>query len=105
MSEHTDAEAVPEETHAPEVHIEHEPTISVFNSPENMPAAGVAAPIPSFDAEYNPPPLSLLGEDKGKASTGDIKANANIIKRTFRTLGFQWKWMKYRWAQRLPVMP
>src|SRR3989344_1513095 len=31
---------------------------------------------------YIPPPLSLLEEDQGKPNTGDIKANANIIKRT-----------------------
>src|SRR3989344_8481911 len=31
---------------------------------------------------YVPPPLSLLEEDQGKPNTGDIKANANIIKRT-----------------------
>lgn len=32
--------------------------------------------------KYNPPPLSLLEKDRGKPETGDIKANANIIKRT-----------------------
>ncbi len=31
---------------------------------------------------YTPPPLSLLEQDKGKPNVGDIKANANIIKRT-----------------------
>jgi DNA segregation ATPase FtsK/SpoIIIE, S-DNA-T family len=43
--------------------------------------------IPNFDAEYTPPPLSLLGADKGKPGVGDIKANANIIKRTFTNFG------------------
>src|SRR3989344_3899917 len=33
---------------------------------------------------YQPPPLSLLEEDQGKPNTGDIKANANIIKRTLQ---------------------
>ncbi len=66
---------------------EKEPTISVFNNSENMPIAGSATPIPSFDAEYNPPSISLLGEDKGKPGVGDIKANANIIKRTFLNFG------------------
>jgi S-DNA-T family DNA segregation ATPase FtsK/SpoIIIE len=80
---------VPLEAEVPAVPAEHEPTISVFNSPENMnmAVAGSTVPIPSFDAEYNPPPLSLLGEDKGKPGTGDIKANANIIKRTFQNFG------------------
>jgi len=36
---------------------------------------------------YVPPPLSLLEDDKGKVVTGDIKANANIIKRTLQTFG------------------
>lgn len=36
---------------------------------------------------YTPPPLSLLEVDKGKPNTGDIKANANIIKRTLENFG------------------
>jgi len=38
---------------------------------------------------YVPPPLSLLEEDKGKPNTGDIKANANIIKRTLANFGVE----------------
>ncbi|MDB4992077.1 MAG: ftsK [Parcubacteria group bacterium] len=65
---------------------EREPTVTHFN--ENVNTGGIAAgAIPSFDAEYNPPPLSLLGADKGKPGVGDIKANANIIKRTFINFG------------------
>lgn len=33
------------------------------------------------------PPLSLLEKDKGRPETGDIKANANIIKRTLQNFG------------------
>ncbi len=36
---------------------------------------------------YVPPPLSLLERDKGKPEVGDIKANANIIKRTLQNFG------------------
>lgn len=36
---------------------------------------------------YVPPPLSLLEIDKGKPQVGDIKANANIIKRTLQNFG------------------
>lgn len=36
---------------------------------------------------YTPPPLSLLSTDKGKPGVGDIKANANIIKRTLQNFG------------------
>ena len=38
---------------------------------------------------YVPPPLSLLEEDKGRPNTGDIKANANIIKRTLQNFGIE----------------
>lgn len=36
---------------------------------------------------YSPPPLSLLEKDIGKPGVGDIKANANIIKRTLQNFG------------------
>jgi S-DNA-T family DNA segregation ATPase FtsK/SpoIIIE len=38
---------------------------------------------------FTPPPLSLLAGDKGKPSYGDIKANANIIKRTLQNYGIE----------------
>jgi S-DNA-T family DNA segregation ATPase FtsK/SpoIIIE len=39
--------------------------------------------------DYIAPPLSLLAGDRGKPNTGDIKANANIIKRTLQTFGIE----------------
>ncbi len=36
---------------------------------------------------FIPPPLSLLEVDRGKPGVGDIKANANIIKRTLQNFG------------------
>jgi len=36
---------------------------------------------------YVPPSLDLLQNDKGKPGVGDIKANANIIKRTLQNFG------------------
>lgn len=36
---------------------------------------------------FSPPPLSLLEGDRGKPGTGDIKAHANIIKRTLQNFG------------------
>jgi S-DNA-T family DNA segregation ATPase FtsK/SpoIIIE len=39
------------------------------------------------NTKYTPPPLSLLEGDKGKPGVGDIKANANIIKRTLQNFG------------------
>jgi S-DNA-T family DNA segregation ATPase FtsK/SpoIIIE len=44
---------------------------------------------PTSSSAYVPPPLSLLEEDKGKPNTGDIKANANIIKRTLANFGIE----------------
>ncbi len=37
--------------------------------------------------KYESPPLDLLEDDKGTPSSGDIKANANIIKRTLQNFG------------------
>ncbi len=37
--------------------------------------------------EYTAPPISLLSGNKGKPDVGDIKANANIIKRTLQNFG------------------
>lgn len=36
---------------------------------------------------FTPPPLALLDGDSGKPGVGDIKANANIIKRTLANFG------------------
>ena len=80
------APMVPLGTPAQEVP-EHEPTVKLFTDIQGAPATPGVSAIPNFDAEYNPPPLSLLGEDKGKPGVGDIKANANIIKRTFQNFG------------------
>ncbi len=53
---------------------------------EEMPIRKVKSGLMST---YVPPPLSLLEEDKGKPNTGDIKANANIIKRTLANFGIE----------------
>ncbi len=42
---------------------------------------------PVISANYVPPPLSLLEDDKGRVVSGDVKANANIIKRTLQNFG------------------
>ena len=46
-----------------------------------------AAALQTLLGEYQPPPLSLLERDKGRPGVGDIKANANIIKRTLANFG------------------
>jgi len=64
--------------------VPHEPVVTVFNRTDGTVAkTGIA----NFDAEYNPPPLSILAVDRGRPGVGDIKANANIIKRTFQNFG------------------
>lgn len=40
--------------------------------------------VSNFQGTYDPPPLSLLQKDKGKAKVGDIKASANTIKHTLK---------------------
>ncbi len=88
-------EDIEEDTHedaheAPESHAEapeREPVVTVFSRNESAPGTEGTLPIQNIDAEYQAPPLSLLGEDKGKPGVGDIKANANIIKRTFQNFG------------------
>ncbi|MBU6370709.1 MAG: DNA translocase FtsK 4TM domain-containing protein [Patescibacteria group bacterium] len=39
------------------------------------------------NSSYAPPPISLLEDDKGRVVSGDVKANANIIKRTLANFG------------------
>ncbi len=46
-------------------------------------------PAHHHSGTYVPPPLSLLEEDNGKPNVGDIKANANVIKRTLANFGIE----------------
>ncbi len=64
---------------------ERDPVVTVFNHAVSADRYGSG--IANFDAEYEAPPLSILGLDRGKPGVGDIKANANIIKRTFQNFG------------------
>jgi S-DNA-T family DNA segregation ATPase FtsK/SpoIIIE len=43
--------------------------------------------VKKIQTDYIPPPLSLLEKDRGKANTGDMKGNMNIIQRTLLTFG------------------
>lgn len=45
--------------------------------------------VSSFEGQYDPPPLSLLSKDRGKSKSGDVKANANIIKRTLKNFNIE----------------
>lgn len=56
------------------------PTRSLFSRAKAKP--------PAIDVSgYVFPPLNLLDTDKGKPSSGDVKANANIIQRTLQEFG------------------
>jgi len=50
---------------------------------------GIFKKKPRTGKGYTLPPLSLLEGDKGKPGVGDIKSNANIIKRTLANFGIQ----------------
>jgi DNA segregation ATPase FtsK/SpoIIIE, S-DNA-T family len=54
--------------------------------PRDLKAGGVKTKAPSF-ANYVPPPLSLFNADSSKPTTGDLLANANVIKRTLESFG------------------
>jgi S-DNA-T family DNA segregation ATPase FtsK/SpoIIIE len=66
---------------------ENKMSVAVIESNElQQSGAGKKAKILSF-ANYVPPPLSLLNADSTKPTTGDLLANANIIKRTLESFG------------------
>lgn len=63
----------------------------IFGLGKNNEEAGVEQDVIQMKhvhvSSYTPPPLSILEKDKGKPGVGDIKANANIIKRTLQNFG------------------
>ena len=68
-----------------------EETVSeaVLHSSKSLPPPALLKPVVSrrIPSDYKPPPLSLLENDRGKPSSGDIRANANIIQRTLQNFG------------------
>ncbi|MCA9358084.1 DNA translocase FtsK 4TM domain-containing protein [Candidatus Kaiserbacteria bacterium] len=84
--------------------VEDEQTIDEDEASDEEPATGLAAMtkkvaslgkakggseivIKNFNGTYVAPSLTLLNKEKGKAQIGDVKANANTIKRTLRDFG------------------
>ncbi len=61
--------------------------------PEELEEEEIETPKPikakrsKIHSDYVLPPLSLLEKDKGKPTSGDIKANANVIQRTLAEFG------------------
>lgn len=64
---------------------ERMPTLAA--STHEVQAKSSADILKTLLGQYTPPPLSLLEHDKGRAGVGDIKGNANIIKRTLANFG------------------
>ena len=56
-------------------------------SAKELQAKNSADALKAMLGQYTPPPLSLLERDKGRPGVGDIKGNANIIKRTLANFG------------------
>jgi S-DNA-T family DNA segregation ATPase FtsK/SpoIIIE len=59
----------------------------VVASAKETQAKRSAEALKALLGQYTPPPLSLLERDKGRPGVGDIKGNANIIKRTLANFG------------------
>ena len=78
-------EGLEEEEEVEEGEIEPAPPLSLS---KREPATETELPFaPIQGGSYTTPPLSLLEKDRGKPGVGDIKANANIIKRTLQNFG------------------
>ncbi len=45
--------------------------------------------VSHFEGPYDPPPLQLLSKSKGRAKSGDAKANANTIRQTLKTFNIE----------------
>jgi DNA segregation ATPase FtsK/SpoIIIE, S-DNA-T family len=63
------------------------PVMAKADNTAQFAAKQAADNLKSLLGEYTPPPLSLLERDKGRPGVGDIKGNANIIKRTLQNFG------------------
>jgi S-DNA-T family DNA segregation ATPase FtsK/SpoIIIE len=61
--------------------------VTVPPQPQISSKEATAAALQTLLGEYKAPPLSLLERDRGRPGVGDIKGNANIIKRTLQNFG------------------
>jgi len=60
------------------------------NFRKNSRLASAPSAIARFNGlKFQPPSLDFLEADKGKPSAGDIKANANVIRRTLQNFGIE----------------
>lgn len=66
---------------------EEKPVRGLFGGKKELPEEIAPMGFAPVDHAYSAPPLSTLERDKGKPQVGDVKANANIIKRTLANFG------------------
>ncbi len=78
-----DEEEVPPEEEVPEEVVS--PRISTMEKARDD--EGGFPIIAASNLVYTPPPVSILSKNKGKPEVGDVKANANLIKRTLQNFG------------------
>jgi len=81
-------EPAPEEQDETPAEAEREPVISTPEEEDLIPdPKQKPMQMRRFQTPFSPPPLSLLERDKGKPEVGDIKASANVIRRTLQNFG------------------
>lgn len=80
---------LPEDEEEDEDDEEEVPVKPAPEKKEAKPSSGLVFFTKKSSSQYKQPPLSLLERDSGKPEVGDIKANANIIKRTLANFGIQ----------------
>lgn len=56
---------------------------------KKIPEEEIEVSFKDTNTEYTYPPLSILGKSAGKPAVGDIKAQANLIKRTLQNFGIE----------------
>lgn len=88
IPEEEEAEEEPEEIPEPKKKSAPEPVEDDEDEPKKS-SGLIFFPGSATGKPFSPPPLSLLEKDSGKPGVGDIKANANIIKRTLFNFGIQ----------------
>lgn len=86
------AEEIQKDVSAPQIEIpaEHAPEqAGVMESQTDLEEKQSKKPLVLRRApsNYKPPPMDLLEHDRGKPSSGDVRANANIIQRTLQNFG------------------
>ena len=86
LPEEAEEDEVPEEAEAEEE--EEKPKKKSVGEKLGL-TKGTDFVVSNFSGPYDPPPLALLQKDKGKAKVGDVKANANIIKRTLKNFNIE----------------